>query len=197
MSGEESWEDFGTTRVTATSSAEIIEVREYTNVRVAIRSGKNFRVDSPPVSALVTPELARELQHVLERFGRDVMTDFANKAGVFFKPGIFGHHRVGRAADIYAVGGVGLDIWKRRWDAAQQRVARAKNAFDRRKILESERRNNLGWRLYKTIQNGGRWSQPYGFPIQLFGPWTREEGPWKYISDFLLNAHRDHIHVAK
>jgi hypothetical protein len=167
------------------------------NVRVAIRSGKNFRVDSHPVSALVTPELAHELQRVLDRFGRDVKNDFGNRVGLFFKPGIFGHHKVGRAADIYAVGGVGLDVWKRRWDAAQQGATGAKNAFERQRILESERRNNLGWRLYKILQNYGRWSQPYGFPIQLFGPWTREEGPWKFISDFLLNAHRDHIHVAK
>jgi hypothetical protein len=169
----------------------------HTSVRVTIRSGRNFRVDSPPVNALVTPELADELQRVLDRFGRDVTTGFGNRVGVFFKPGIFGHHKVGRAADIYAVAGIGLDIWKRRWDAAQQKSARAQNAFERQAILDYERRNNLGWRLYKTLQNCGRWSQPYGFPIQLFGPWTRKEGPWKYISDFLLNAHCDHIHVAK
>ena len=167
------------------------------NVRVAVRSGKSFHVDSPPVNALVTPELAHELQRVLDRFGHDLTGGCGNRVGVFFKPGIFGHHKVGRAADIYAVGGVGLDIWKRQWDAAQQKVACAKYAFERQRILDNERRNNLGWRLYKTLQNCGRWSQPYGFPIQLFGPWTRSEGPWKYISDFLLNAHRDHIHVAK
>ncbi|HEX6728627.1 MAG TPA: hypothetical protein VF074_01395 [Pyrinomonadaceae bacterium] len=168
----------------------------YRNLRVAIRSGRNFRVDSPPFNALVTPELAHELQQVLDRFGRDVTTG-ANRVGVFFRPGIFGHHKVGRAADIYGVGGVGLDVWKRRWDEARQRVARANSAFEGRAILDKEGQNNLGWRLYKTLQNCGRWSQPYGFPIQLFGPWTREEGPWKYISNFLLNAHRDHIHVAK
>ena len=64
-------------------------------------------------------------------------------------------------------------------------------------ILRAARRDNLGWRLYKALQCHGRWSQPYGYPIQLFGPWTRSEGPWKYISDFLLRAHRDHIHLAK
>lgn len=165
-------------------------------LRVAIRSGKTFRVDSPPVNALVTPELAHELSRVLDRFGRELALG-GTKVGVFFKPGIFGHHKVGRAADIYAVGGVGFDIWKLQWDLARQQVARANSACERKKILARERRNNLGWRLYKTLQDCGRWSQPYGFPIQLFGPWTREEGPWKFISDFLLNAHRDHIHVAK
>ncbi len=164
---------------------------------MTIRSGRNFRVDSPPVNALVTPGLAHELQRVLDRFGRDVTLGCGKRVGVFFKPGIFGHHKVGRAADIYAVGGLGLDIWKRRWDEAQQSVARANSEFEKRAIVDKERRNNLGWRLYKTLQTCGRWSQPCGFPIQLFGPWTREEGPWKFISDFLLNAHRDHIHVAK
>ena len=53
------------------------------------------------------------------------------------------------------------------------------------------------WRLYKALQLHGRWAQPYGHPIQLWGPWTRMEGPWRFISDFLLRAHRDHIHVAK
>lgn len=166
-------------------------------VRVAVRSGKSFRVDSPPGNALVTVELARELEQVLDRFGRDVKTGCGRKVGVFFKPGIFGHHKVGRAADIYAVGGVGFDVWKKRWDEALNRVSRVNEASKRQAILDIERRRNLGWRLYKTLQTCGRWSQPYGFPIQLFGPWTRDEGPWKYISDFLLNAHRDHIHVAK
>ena len=145
------------------------------------------------MNALVTSELAGELHRVLDRFGRQVTTDSGNRVGVFFKPGIFGHHKVGRAVDIYAVGGVGIDVWKRRWDEATQRAV----AMRRSAILESERRRNLGWLLYKTLQQFGRWSQPSGYPIQLFGPWTRTEGPWKSISNFLLHAHRDHIHVAR
>jgi hypothetical protein len=94
---------------------------------------------------------------------------------------------VGRAVDIYEVNGLGLDLWKRHWDCAPAR----------KDTLMSERRLNLGWLLYKSLQQFGRWSQPFGYPIQLFGPWTRTEGPWRSISDFLLNAHRDHIHVAK
>jgi hypothetical protein len=166
-------------------------------VRVTICSGKNFRVESPPANALVTLKLARELGQVLERFGSEVSTGRGSKVGIFFKPGIFGHHKVGRAADIYAVGGLGLDEWKRRWDITLRRCAGITNANERRAMLDQERQRNLGWRLYKTLQTRGRWSQPYGFPIQLFGPWTRSDGPWKHISDFLLNAHRDHIHVAK
>ena len=161
--------------------------------RVPVLSGRSFRVDSPPESGLVTQELHNELRKVLERFAREAGFDERTRVGIFFRPGIFGHHKVGRAADIYGVGGTGLDVWKRRWDTARQR---AKAAGDSR-ALELERRTNLGWRLYKALQTYGRWSQPYGYPIQLFGPWTRSEGPWKFISDFLLHAHRDHVHVAK
>jgi len=153
---------------------------------VPVPTGLAYKLDSPPESALVTPELAAELARVLERFAREAGFTPERPVGVFFKPGIFGHHKVGRAADIYGVGGVGLDEWKRHWDQAA-----------RSGTLDAERPRNLGWRLYKALQNYGRWSQPYGYPIQLFGPWTRSEGPWRLISDFLLRAHRDHIHVAK
>ena len=116
---------------------------------------------------------------------------------IFLRPGIFGHHQVDRAADIYAVDGLGVAEWKRCWDAAWCRAARASPTLERRLIVETEEKRNLGWRLYKALQLHGRWAQPYGYPIQLFGPWTRSEGPWRNISDFLLHAHRDHIHLAK
>jgi hypothetical protein len=146
---------------------------------------------------MVTGRLARELQDVFERFAREAGFDEQDRVGIFLRPGIFGHHKVGRAADIYAVGGVGFDIWKRRWDEVHRRAGGVLDERSRCAILARERRRNLGWRLYKTLQLNGCWSQPYGYPVQLFGPWTRSEGPWKYISDFLLNAHRDHIHAAK
>lgn len=157
--------------------------------RVPIASGKAFRVDSPLENGLVTRALRDELRKVFERFATEAGFDERNKVALAFRPGIFGHHKVGRAADIYEVGGLGLDVWKRRWDCA----ASMRNGS----ALNQAQTSNLGWRLYKSLQCYGRWSQPYGYPIQLFGPWTRSEGPWKHISDFLLNAHRDHIHVAK
>lgn len=165
--------------------------------RVPVSSGKAFRIDSPPENGLVTGKLARELQDVFERFAREAAFDEQNRVGIFLRPGIFGHHKVGRAADIYAVGGAGLDVWKKRWDEAQSRAGSVTDKKTRRAIMANERRRNLGWRLYKSLQLYGCWSQPYGYPVQLFGPWTRSEGPWKYISDFLLKAHRDHIHAAK
>jgi hypothetical protein len=134
---------------------------------------------------------------VLERFAADIEDRGRDRVSIFFKPGIFGHHKVGRAVDIYGVGGLGLDIWKRFWDEALHRCSCMRSLDERRALLDHERRRNLGWRLYKTLQSCSLWSQPSGYPIQLFGPWTRSEGPWKQISNFLLKAHRDHIHVAK
>ena len=165
--------------------------------RVPVPSGMAYRIDSPPGNGLVTAMLANELKKVFERFAMDAGFSESNPVGIFFKPGVVGHHRFGRAADIYAVGGVGLDRWKERWDVAIGHDSRIPNAEERRNVTNAERKNNLGWRLYKALQLYGRWAQPHGYPIQLFGPWTRTEGPWTYISDGLLYAHRDHIHVAK
>ena len=157
---------------------------------VSVPQGMAYRVDSLPSSAMVTPELARELSRVLERFASEAGFSAIRPVGVLFRPGIFGHHRVGRAADIYAVGGLGMEDWKHRWDETQAATVGGR-------AVEREGAKNLGWRLYKALQRYGRWSQPYGYPIQLFGPWTRTEGPWRHISDFLLRDHLDHIHVAK
>ena len=164
---------------------------------VAVASGRSFRIASPPGNAMVTRELASELEHVLEKFAIEAGFDERWQVSISFKPGIFGHHRVGRAADIYGVGGVGIGEWQRRWNRARQAMRAATDSSECAAIAAAERRRNLGWRLYKAQQIHGRWAQPYGYPIQLFGPWTREEGPWKYISDRMLRAHLDHIHVAK
>ena len=164
---------------------------------VAVRSGRSFRVASAPANARVTRELASELEHVLEKFALEAGFDERHPVSIGFRPGIFGHHRVGRAADIYEVGGIGIDEWKARWDRARYRACESRDPRARAAIAAAERARNLGWRLYKAQQVHGRWSQPYGYPVQLFGPWTRSEGPWKYISDGMLRAHRDHIHVAK
>ena len=160
-------------------------------------SGRAYRVSSPAANAMVMRELADELRLVLERFAIEAGFNGQRPVAIFFKPGVFGHHQLGRAADIYTVGGVGIDQWKRRWDDACRRAAEAGDSPTRQIITKTEPVNNLGWRLYKALQRYGRWAQPYGYPIQLFGPWTRSEGPWKYISDRLLRAHHDHIHVAK
>src|SRR5262249_42707962 len=117
--------------------------------------------------------------------------------GVSFKRGALGLHRFGRAADIYAVGGKGVGQWAHEWNEAMRKANASTNSQERARLIEEERRRNLGYKLYKALQAHGGWAQPPGFPPQLFGPWTRGEGPHKAISDKLLHAHRDHIHIAK
>jgi len=146
---------------------------------------------------MVTPELSQELERALERFAREAGFSEQRSVELEFRPGVVGHHKVGRAADIYGVGGRGLERWHRRWDEALNEALRRRNREEGKAIMDRERKTNLGWRLYKALQIHGRWSQPSGYPVQLFGPWTRSEGPWTLISNGLLRAHRDHIHVAK
>lgn len=165
--------------------------------RVPVPQGQAYRVDSPPQNGLVRPELGTELQRVLERFAWEAGFSERNPVAVTFQPGVVGHHKMGRAADIYRVAGIGLKQWKQRWDEAARCAEQASTPEVRKQLIEQEKKQNLGWRLYKAMQFHGRWAQPYGYPIQMFGPWTRSEGPWKFISDRLLHAHRDHIHVAK
>lgn len=169
-----------------------------TLARVPVPGGTLYRiVSSAPARTAVVPALAQELARAFELFAQEAGATAAAPIPILLGPGIFGHHQVGRAADIYGVGGQGFDAWWRRWEQMLARAARAASPLERRLIRETEEKENLGWRLYLALARHGRWAQPYGHPIQLFGPWTRTEGPWRFISDFLLNAHRDHIHVAK
>jgi hypothetical protein len=164
--------------------------------RVPIQSGRSFKAEWTGRRELVAPRLANETERILENFAQDSGFDPAQPVTVNFRAGIFGHHQHGRAADIYAVGGIGIDEWKARWDRAALLCQNKSDFINCRAISSAEKMRNLGWRLYKALQHYGRWVQPYGFPIQLFGPWTNSEGPWKFISPRLLRAHRDHIHFA-
>jgi hypothetical protein len=85
---------------------------------LAMPDGRGYRVDVQGGEAAITPVLAAELRRVLEIFAADAGFDDRRPVQVMFKPGIFGHHRVGRAADIYGVGGIGIGEWKSRWDEA-------------------------------------------------------------------------------
>ena len=191
---EELWAAIGITLLTVMLYDAIFASRP---PRVPVPSGTAYVVKSPPENGLCTPQLADELRKILERFATDSGFSGRNPLALFFRPGIFGHHKVGRAVDIYAVGGTGMDTWKKHWDKAMENSRQQMEGQTSAAIRAQEQSRNLGWRLYKALQSYGHWAQPYGYPIQLFGPWTRSEGPWRFISDRLLFAHRDHIHVAK
>jgi hypothetical protein len=111
--------------------------------------------------------------------------------------GTLGLHRFGRAADIYAVGEKALSLWAHDWNSTMRQAATAPTPQERARLVAEEQARNLGYKLYKALQGHGGWAQPPGYPVQLFGPWTRGEGPHKAISEQLLQAHRDHIHIAK
>lgn len=149
------------------------------------------------MNAAIRPELAQALEQVLENFAR--RSGFTERDPVFvaFGAGVVGHHQVGRAADIYEVGGVGLERWHEIWESGEKECSRCADPSTQIAKWKQQLRQNLGWRLYKEFQCFGQWAQPRGYPVQLFGPWTRSEGPYRTISDRLLRAHRDHIHVAK
>lgn len=164
---------------------------------IAVSSGKFFRVVSPPREALVTPPLGRELAQVLEAFAQSAGFDESNPLPVHFGHGFMGLHRFHRAVDVYAVAGKGLGQWMKEWNATMRQAAATPDEKERERLIAAEKERNLGYRLYKALQVHGHWAQPPGYPIQLFGPWTRLEGPHKTISDRMLYMHRDHIHVAK
>jgi len=164
----------------------------------SVRSGKFFRLLWPAgFPIFVVPELADQLALVLEEFAQTSGSTTEAPLRVVLRPGTMGLHRTGRAVDIYAIGGKGIGKWAQEWNAAMARVAATKDPQVQARIADEERRRNLGYKLYKALQAHGGWAQPQGYPIQLFGPWTRGEGPHKAISDRLLRMHRDHIHVAK
>lgn len=166
--------------------------------RRPLRSGRFHRVLWPAgVHILVIPELADHLSLVLEEFAQAAGSTSEGPLRIVLRQGTMGLHRSGRAVDIYEVGGKGISQWAQEWNAAMQRAAAAKDPQERSRIIDEEKASNVGFKLYKALQNRGGWAQPQGYPVQLFGPWTRAEGPHKGISDRLLRMHRDHIHVAK
>jgi hypothetical protein len=162
-----------------------------------IPSGQAYRVTSPPEHSLATAPLASALQQVFEKFAPANGFSAEQPLSVSFRRGTLGLHRAGRAVDIYAIGEKGLNQWATEWNSAMRQAAAAPTPQERARLVAEEQARNLGYKLYKALQAHGGWAQPPGYPVQLFGPWTRGEGPHKAISDQLLHAHRDHIHVAK
>jgi hypothetical protein len=186
-----------------------------------VRSGHTYCITSPPERGLVRPELARALQTVFERFALE--RGFTPKRPLEihlasgFRPNSHGHGE-GRAVDIDAVGGTGLRQWKVLWDRAIAVGEESADPVQRSEALANQRASNLGRALYRTLQRCGGWRvNPSGWRVyrgvmQLFGPWTATEGPWKTMQiedpspyqrqrladqQWVFRAHQDHIHVAR
>ena len=162
-----------------------------------IRSGRFYRALWPAAFPIVVvPELADEISAVLEEFAQAAGSTAGGPLKVVLRRGTLGLHRSGRAIDIYGVGGKGIGRWAQEWNEAMKKASAAPEV-ERARIIDEEKARNLGHKLYKALQAKGGWAQPPGYPVQLFGPWTRVEGPHTAISDKLLKMHNDHIHVAK
>jgi hypothetical protein len=197
------------------------EALEHVRTLRPVRNGQAFRIGSPPARGLVTPELAEALEAVFERYSREHGFTPAKPLEIRltrgFKAGSHGHGE-GRAADIVVVGGKSLLEWKEEWDRAMAGAETLSDPGQRAEAIATEEKRNLGYRLYKALQEHGGWRvnqegwRPYRGVMQLFGPWTASEGPWKALQirdpnpyqrrrladqQWVFQAHRDHIHVAR
>jgi hypothetical protein len=186
-----------------------------------IASGETYRLISSKLGRLVRPELAEALKTVFERFAREHGFTPENPLEIRlmrgFQAGSHGHAE-GRAADIAAVGSKGLLEWKQEWDRAMTAAEEFPDSQRRIEAMTAEQKRNLGYRLYRALQEHSGWRvdskgwQPYRGVMQLFGPWTATEGPWRtmHIKDpspyqqqrladqkWVFQAHQDHIHVAR
>ncbi|MCX7596932.1 MAG: hypothetical protein N2235_24950 [Fischerella sp.] len=186
-----------------------------------VRSGQAYRIMSPPVRGLVTPELAEALETLFEKFAGDRHFTPENPLEISFsrgfKAGSHGHGE-GRAADIVAVGSKSLLEWKQEWDRAIAAAETISDLQQKSEAIAIEQQCNLGYGLYKALQEYGGWHvnpggwQPYRNVMQLFSPWTATEGPWKPMQienpsfyqrqrladqQWVFQAHQDHIHVAR
>jgi hypothetical protein len=186
-----------------------------------VQSGQSYRITSPPARGLVTPDLAEALGTVFERFAREhgftpeKQLEIRFSRG--FKAGSRGHGE-GRAVDIAAVGGKSLLASKQEWDRAMVAAESHSDPQQRAEAIAAEQKCNLGYGLYEALQQHGGWRvtpkgwRPYRGVMQLFGPWTPTEGPWKTMQikapnpyqcqrladqKWVFQAHQDHIHVAR
>lgn len=186
-----------------------------------VRSGRSYLIVSSPRRGLVRLELAEALEEVFEQFAKQEGFSPEKPLGISLSRGFKANshgHKEGRAADIDAVGGKSLLQWKQEWDRATSAAQKLDDPKQRSEAIAAEQRRNLGYGLYKVLQSHGGWRvNPGGWRVyrdvmQLFGPWTATEGPWKAMQienttpeerqrlldqQWVLKAHRDHIHVAR
>jgi hypothetical protein len=186
-----------------------------------VQGGQSYRITSPLARGLVTPELAQALETAFGHFARErgftLEKPLEIQLSRGFKAGSHGHGE-GRAADIVAVGDKSLMEWKQEWDQAMAAAEKLSDPQQRVEAIAAEQKRNLGYGLYKALQEHGGWRvspngwRPYRGVMQLFGPWTATEGPWKAMpikdpnfyqrqrladQQWVFRAHQDHIHVAR
>ena len=185
-----------------------------------VRSGEAFRIISPPQHGLVRPELAEAIENVFETFARTCGATPEKPLEIRLARGVQSGspgHGEDRALDILAVGSKALRAWKQEWDRAMGAAEQISNADEKARAIATEQQRNLGFGLYKALQVHGGWRvnrggwHRYRGVMQLFGPWTATDGPWKTMQiespttyqrqpladqQWVFQRHEDHIHVA-
>ncbi len=185
-----------------------------------VQSGQAYRITSLPARGLVRSDLAEALETVCECFAREhgftAEKPLEIRLSRGFKVGSPGHGE-GRAADIAAVGSKSLLEWKQEWEQAMAAREKLSDTQQQAERTTAEQKRNLGYGLYKALQEYGGWRvdrgwRPYRGVMQLFGPWTPTEGPWKAMQikepnpyqrqrladqEWVFRTHQDHIHVAR
>jgi hypothetical protein len=125
-----------------------------------VQSGQNYRITSPPARGLVRPELAEALETVFERFAHEhgftAEKPLEIRLTRGFKAGSHGHGE-GRAADIVTVDGKGLLEWKQEWDRTIAASEKLSDPQQQAEAIAAEQPRNLGYRLYKALQEHGGW----------------------------------------
>src|SRR6266540_3907653 len=175
-----------------------------------IRSGQAYQLISPGERNLVTPELAQALEKAFETFaarcGFTAVDPVTIELRRGYEAGDRGHGR-GMAADIQAVGGQSISYWAQEFAKATAQAKFIGDESQRRSLMAQQTSSNLGYLLYRTLQEQGGW-RVYNQVVQLFGPWTPRLGPWKRLhfeypdevqkrilfeQERIYQAHRDHI----
>jgi hypothetical protein len=186
-----------------------------------VRGGQAYRVTSPAARGLVRPELAEALETIFERVARERGFTPEKPLEIQLSRGFKADshdHGEGRAADITSVGSKALREWKREWEQAMAAAGSLPEPEQQAEATAAEQQRNLGYGLYKALQAHGGWRvnkdgwRPYRGVMQLFGPWTATEGPWKAMrienpnayqqqrladQRSVFRAHQDHVHVAR
>ena len=131
-------------------------------------SGEAFRIISPPQEDLVRRELAEAIENVFETFARTCGATREKPLEIRLARGFqrgSPRHGEGPALEILAVGGKALRAWREEWDKAMEAAEQISNADEKDQATASEQKRNLGFALYKALQNHGDWRENRGAGI--------------------------------
>ena len=110
-------------------------------------------------------ELAEAIENVFETFARTCGATREKPLEIRLARGFqrgSPRHGEGPALEILAVGGKALRAWREEWDKAMEAAEQISNADEKDQATASEQKRNLGFALYKALQNHGDWRENRG-----------------------------------